>query len=190
MQGQDRRVMKTQQQLARALIALTLEKGYDAVTIREITERADVGYATFFRHYRAKDDLLNDVLEVVLAELIELLSSLPIANEPEITGQTIFSYVQTHAEVVRVLLDSHVLHQKLFDLSMQSTMQGMQGMQAAAEHLVPMDIVIQHVVASSMALIEWWLKQGMPYSPEKMGRIYAELIARPTSVFLLPAKNS
>ena len=50
MDTQDRRVRRTQNLLAKALIALTLEKGYEAVTIRDITQRADVAYATFFRH--------------------------------------------------------------------------------------------------------------------------------------------
>src|SRR5258708_24160624 len=69
MDVQDRRVKRTQNLLAKALIALTLEKGYEAVTIRDITERADIGYATFFRHYHDKDALLREVLDVVLSEL-------------------------------------------------------------------------------------------------------------------------
>ncbi|HEY7418111.1 MAG TPA: TetR/AcrR family transcriptional regulator, partial [Ktedonobacteraceae bacterium] len=73
MEIQDRRVRRTQQLLAKALIALTLEKGYEAVTIRDITERADIGYATFFRHYHDKDELLRGVLDVVLTELTDLL---------------------------------------------------------------------------------------------------------------------
>jgi AcrR family transcriptional regulator len=40
---QDRRIRRTQHLLAQALIALTLEKGYEAVTIRDLTERADIG---------------------------------------------------------------------------------------------------------------------------------------------------
>src|SRR5437879_11312519 len=51
MDLQDRRVKRTQKALARALIELTLEKGYEAITIRDITDKAEVGYATFFRHY-------------------------------------------------------------------------------------------------------------------------------------------
>jgi AcrR family transcriptional regulator len=82
MEVQDRRVRRTQHLLARALIALTLEKGYEAVTIRDITERADIGYATFFRHYHDKDELLKDVLDVVLTDLIDLLRpSLPDADQ-------------------------------------------------------------------------------------------------------------
>jgi AcrR family transcriptional regulator len=77
----DRRVKRTQNLLAKALIALTLEKGYEVVTIRDITERADVGYATFFRHYHSKDELLQDVSEVVIEELTDLLFAAP-AGDP------------------------------------------------------------------------------------------------------------
>ena len=56
----DRRVKRTQRLLAEALISLTLEKGYDAVSIRDITERADVAYATFFRHHEDKEALLDE----------------------------------------------------------------------------------------------------------------------------------
>ena len=45
--------------------------------------------------------------------------------------------------------------------------------------IVPPEIAVHHIVASTMALIEWWLDHHMPYSPERMGAIYAELITRP-----------
>ena len=66
MAVRDRRVERTENLLANALIALSLEKGYEAITIRDITERADIGYATFYRHYHDKDELLAEVVEVVL----------------------------------------------------------------------------------------------------------------------------
>src|SRR5437764_15197206 len=84
MEIQDRRVRRTQHLLAKALIALTLEKGYEDVTIRDITERADIGYATFFRHYHDKDELLQDVVDVVLAQLIDLLC--PATADSDSTG--------------------------------------------------------------------------------------------------------
>src|SRR5437660_2240565 len=104
MEIRDRRVRRTQHLLARALIALTLEKGYEAVTIRDITGRADIGYATFFRHYRDKEALLEDVSDVVLAELIERLGPMrPDTDQIEV-GTRLFRYVQEQHEIVRVLV--------------------------------------------------------------------------------------
>ena len=178
MEIQDRRVKRTQHLLARALIALTLEKGYEDVTIRDITERADVGYATFFRHYHDKDELLKDVLDVVLTEIIDLLGSTQPAADPTTIGVLLFRYVQQQSEVVRVLLMSNALLQRSIEIATQNVV---------SEHtilpdsVVPLEIAAHHIVASSISLIQWWLDHQMPYPPERMGVIYHELIIRPTS---------
>jgi len=186
MDAQDRRVKRTQNLLAKALIALTLEKGYDAVTIRDITERADVGYATFFRHYPDKDALLRDVLEVVLAELMALLPPRPDAD-PDAMGTLIFRYIQDHGEICRVLLGSRgsaPLVRRIVEAGSATVLQ--QNM-PRAESRIPPEVAAHHLVASSIALIEWWLEHDTPYSPERMGGIYAELIVRPThSLAFLP----
>jgi len=49
-----------------------------------------------------------------------------------------------------------------------------------ADSAIPPEIAAHHLVTSSMSLIQWWLDQGMPYPPVQMGRIYAQLIVRPT----------
>ena len=90
MEVQDRRVKRTQRLLAQALIELTLERGYETVTIRDITERADVGYATFFRHYTDKDALLHEVLEVVLDELLLLIQPFKADSDPATVGTLLF----------------------------------------------------------------------------------------------------
>jgi AcrR family transcriptional regulator len=178
MEIQDRRVRRTQHSLAKALIALTLEKGYGAVTIRDITERADIGYATFFRHYHDKDALLEDVLDVVLTELIDLLDpALPDADSTTV-GVLLFRYVQRQSEVIRVLLGSHVLLQRIVKVTTQNVTQQRTPL---PESVIPIEIAAHHIVTSSISLIQWWLDHQMPYPPERMGVIYHELITRPTS---------
>ena len=178
MEVQDRRVKRTQQLLTRALIALTLEKGYEAVTIRDITDRADIGYATFFRHYRDKDELLKDVLDVVLTELIDLLGPAMPAADPATVGVLLFRYVQEQSEVVRVLLRSHALLQNIITAATQNvvTMHT-----ARPDSPVPLEIAAHHIVTASISLIQWWLDRQMPYPLEQMGVIYYELIIRPTN---------
>ena len=174
---QDRRIQRTQRRLAKALIALTLEQGYDAVTIRDITERAAVSYATFFRRYRDKDGLLQDVADVVLEELIAHLAPADPDADPAAAGAVLFGYVAAHTEVVRVLLGSRAVLQRLIAVVTA---------RIAGEHAprpggpVPLEIGAHHLVAATVALVGWWLDHDMAGSPEAMGLIYAELIARPT----------
>ena len=177
----DRRVKRTDNLLAKALVALTLEKGYEAVTIRDLTERADVGYATFFRHYHDKDELLAEVVEVVLDELLVRLPSSPDADPAEV-GRILFQYVAEHAEVIRVLLGSNgpaFLLKGIINTGTQSVLSQQMPLEGS---IVPPEVAAYHLVTSTIALIEWWLDHDMPYAPERMGMMYQELIARPTAV--------
>ena len=180
MDVQDRRVKRTQKALARALIGLTLEKGYEAITIRDITDRAEVGYATFFRHYHDKDALLKDVLDVVLDELMGLLQAPMSDTKHAATGMLVFRYVQEHSEVVHVLLNSRgssALVRRIIEAGTESVFSQNAPLTGG---LVPPEVAANHLVTSTMSLIQWWLEHQMPYSPEQMGLIYQELIARPT----------
>lgn len=179
MDIQDRRVKRTQQLLAKALIALTLEKGYDAVTIRDITERADIGYATFFRHYHHKDALLQEVSEVVMAELKNLLPAAP-DGDAVVIGTTLFQYVQENNNIIRVLLSSRSsssLVQHIIDIATQEVSNENTPLEGSA---VPIEIAAYHLVNATIALIQWWLDHEMPYAPERMGIIFQELIIQPT----------
>lgn len=176
----DRRIKRTQQSLAKALIALTLAKDYDDVTIRDITQYADVGYATFFRHYHDKDALLESVLDVVLDELMQMFST-PLSEHDELqTGLLLFQYVQQHSEVISVLLRSGAASSLVKRIIETRTQSSFDKGKSRTETIIPPDIAAYHIVAASISLIQWWLEQGMPYPPEQMGLVYYELITRPT----------
>lgn len=61
--------------LAVAAFELFSEHGYDSTTIEDIAERAECGRATFFRHYRSKEDVVLPDHEALLAQVKERLES-------------------------------------------------------------------------------------------------------------------
>lgn len=67
----DRRVRRTKRRLKAALFELVDERGYEAITIRDLTERADVGRSTFYSHYGSKEDLLFAGFDCWLLALAE-----------------------------------------------------------------------------------------------------------------------
>lgn len=69
----DRRARRTRRVLKDALLALVLEKGYDAVTVEDITQRADLGRTTFYLHYRDKEELLLEAIGSIANDLIARL---------------------------------------------------------------------------------------------------------------------
>jgi AcrR family transcriptional regulator len=54
----DRRVRRTHKQLRNALVGLVLERGWDAVSVKDVCERADIGRSTFYVHFADKEELL------------------------------------------------------------------------------------------------------------------------------------
>ena len=114
MKTTDRRVIRTRRLLGEALVDLSLEKGFDEVSIQDITKRADIGYRTFFRHYENKEALLYDVLENILEEVLNLI--VPKANELEdnhdfivIPAENItylFEHAKENCDLYKVLLST------------------------------------------------------------------------------------
>lgn len=180
MEKTDRRVKRTHRLLQDALVALTLEKGFDAVTIRELTERADVGYATFFRHYPDKDALLAEVLEAMKDEFVTLLEPRSIVTHPAETGALIFQYVQDNADLCRVLLNSAETAALLAPLQRIGLEEGERMEWTVAQSVIPPEVAVYHLMTSLMMLIRWWLDNGTPYTPRRMGEIAAKLIIEPT----------
>ncbi len=69
---EDRRVQRTRQSLREALVALMIERGYEALTVQDILDRANVGRSTFYTHFRDMDELLVSGLDVLRAALAEV----------------------------------------------------------------------------------------------------------------------
>ena len=58
----DPRVRRTRKLLKQAFMDLMMEKGFDAITVQDITERADSNRATFYAHYTDKFEIHDQML--------------------------------------------------------------------------------------------------------------------------------
>jgi TetR/AcrR family transcriptional regulator, cholesterol catabolism regulator len=67
----ERKKLEARRHILAAALELFREKGYDAATVEEIAERADVAKGTFFNHFPRKDALLEALAEDVVGELFE-----------------------------------------------------------------------------------------------------------------------
>lgn len=183
MEKVDRRVRRTQKLLADAFMDLIDEQSYDDITIKDITERADVAYATFFRHYHDKDDFFMKVLEGDMEELKERVEAIPQDGAPNYEYcAEMFTHVQKKVTLYRIMLTEpgaikireqmKIWHTaKIMDAHEESYTPGSN---------IPFEIAANHMAAASMELIDWWLRHDMLYSPERMGQIFQQLIMQGT----------
>jgi AcrR family transcriptional regulator len=181
----DRRIRKTQQALSEALISLILEKGYDAITIKDITDQADVAHATFYRHYRDKDELLSKKLQEVVRE-IETFAREPNLQDAE--GYLIFKHAQENSVLYRILLTSPGtirVRKHIQENIATSMLKTCKPLQAAHDSFIPPKVAANHIAGSMLLLIEWWLDHNMPHPPHQMAKIYEQLITGATMNLML-----
>jgi len=178
----DRRVRRTRRRLRDAIIELIIEYGYDNITIQQITDRADLSRATFYLHYRDKDELLAYSLEEMFNELVEKLDT-PLFNPKEQAASTetppivlAFLHVQQHHELYKALLIgdrgvTYVIYREIQYLARIANAQLAQlTHEAIDEDLVT--IASQHLAGSLFSVILWWLQENMPRTPEEMAKLF------------------
>ena len=177
----DPRVRRTRRLLREALVSLMLEKDYASISIKEVTERAEVAYITFFRHFESLDQLLMEVLDEGLAELISHIETLAQRSESsalETEGRLIFEYIQEKSDLTRILLKSQGVTRvrKRVVRNVAVIFQKSCMPLAKSNNQVMVAITANHIATSLLSLIEWWLDNKMTPSPSEMGKVYKSLI--------------
>jgi AcrR family transcriptional regulator len=191
MENTDRRIRRTRKSLEDALIALALAKPYDEITIQEITDRADIGYRTFYRHYADKEELLRDVLHTTIVEMLEIIAPPQPQDftDPNVfeqireNSERLFRHVQKNSDLYRVLLRSErTFIESVMEHAINETMTNFG---SEVDLGIPIEIIANHTISSTFALVRWWLDNDMRETPEAMAEYSLRLIARPASQFML-----
>lgn len=179
---EDRRKQRTRALLREALIALILEKGYDAVTVQDITDRANLGRATFYLHYPGgKDELLLSMMEDIQSLVAQ--QSGPISKDDfTVQGQPsstfAFKYAEENADFFRAVLGGGMAN-NLTRYRRSSAAQVQAQIEPALANddpEIPIEIIANFVTGALNTLIIWWLENDRPYSAEEMARIFHQLL--------------
>lgn len=181
----DRRKQRTRRMLRDALLALIVEKGYDDLSVQDITERADLRRATFYLHYTDKNQLLEAVLREIFDELVVELE--PLIQRDALGGKT---QVETFAVMYRHISANHVLYRIILGgqggaAISRSIRQYLAGHVTATlkrlpagQVLLPIDVLANYMAGAELSLMTWWLESGMGYSVEHMAAMTQQLILR------------
>jgi len=179
----DRRVQRTRKLLRDALMALILEEGYDAISIQDITDKANLGRATFYLHFKDKDELLLDVMdqfvEDFLSQVPEFSQSHWHFEDPKAIVK-LFDFFAEHYDLYRILIigsggitASRQLHKK-FTENIKSCIQN-DIAELGATPPLPTDFIANHFAGSLLATIYWWLDSDLPYSVEEMAAMFQQI---------------
>ena len=176
MNENDLRVQRTRHLLQKTFIDLVISNGYEAVTIREITRQAQVGYKTFFRHYRNKEALLQTIVDAFLEEFQAVRLAPTAVNATTQNTLAVLRFTQTHAPLLRVILQSSAANQLLEPIV---ALAYQEGKSFFGDSDIPDEIVAHHFATSMISFLRWWLANDLLYSVEEMADYIERLLIRP-----------
>ncbi len=198
----DRRVQRTRQLLQDALIAMVIEKGYDATTVQDIIDRANVGRATFYAHFPDKQTLLTSRLEdlrVLLTERRRQVSGplgfdlrvLLTERRRQVSGPlgfslAMFEHARSHLPLYRAIVGRESgafivqrIHRTIADLA-ELDLKAL-GFNGAPEQR---RLAVEFLAGAFMAVLTWWLDEGAMLPPEEIDGIVRRLVMQGLAIKL------
>lgn len=180
----DRRIQRTQLSLHQSLIALILEKGYDPITVKDITQRANVGRSTFYAHYLDKEDLLQKGLD----DLGKVLSTERDALRRRLGGDSRFAFslaffrhAHNYRAVYKAMVDQHAgaLVSKRLQMVLAGLVRDELGTlkTGTVSDVIPKEVLVLFVVGAIMSVLTWWLDDADQASAEHVEALFRQLTA-------------
>ncbi len=199
---EDRRIQRTKRTIRDTLTSLMEEKGFDGITVKDLTERADINRGTFYIHYRDKYDLLEQSKTEIVAEIEKLAASgLKLAAEgawkdilegkPVPFVSALFEYLKENSDFMRVMLGptgDPSFQKKLREVIRQRALPILKAL--GGQLLVPEHYLTAYVSSAHLGVIQHWLETGMDLPPEEMAGILARLtlLGPGTAAGILPPR--
>lgn len=177
----DRRVQRTQQLLQTALISLIQEKGFEALSVQDIIDRANVGRATFYAHFDNKEDLLVSRLEGLRTSLQarqrQALAQMARGDDRMFAySREMFVHVNEHRAVFRSMVGKrsgaviqHLFHKMLVDLVREDLKTIVPRDRTGS---MPTEALVQLVAGGLFGLVLWWAEGRMKMTVEEVDALF------------------
>ena len=181
---EDRRVRRTKKLLTQALMQLLQEKQVNEITVKELTELADMNRGTFYLYYRDIYDMLEKIEDSLFDGLNEIVSLPQNAASSDVTKPILldlFRFIGENQEVCRVLLsangDMSFLH-RLNEVVREKSKAVWESLYAHEAGEEEFDYHYSFVVFGCAGLIRAWLNRNCPEPPEQMAALADAMIRK------------
>lgn len=171
----DRRVRRTRQQLRDALIALILEKGFDQITVGDIADQANINRATFYLHYRDKEELLLSCMQDVYDDLVKRIEHLsktqPLAELDLQSDLLVLAHVLEYGPFYRVMLSKQGVAAFLYHILDYIAKVNVENCTALMlDTPVPVEVTAYYYAGAAIGVIYWWVKNDFQVPAEQLAR--------------------
>lgn len=173
---------RTHEALRNALLDLMLQHGYEALSVQDILDRAAVGRATFYFHYRNKEDLLRRSLDELRKHLSEQWKSTSgsrgESSAPLGFSLAFFRHVDGHRKLYRAVVGREsgvIVDRQMRRLLVGLVAEGIAASDRGGRNPIWAEMASQYVAGAMMSIVTWWLDRNIKLSPEDIDAVFREM---------------
>lgn len=177
---EDRRVRRTKKMLTQALTKLMQEKQVKDITVKELTELADMNRGTFYLYYKDVYDMLDKLEENMFSSLDQILELQDNQGEDSTRQMLVelFHFVEENQEMCKMLLSPHgdmqFLH-RLNEVIREKCLNYHKSNGMASED-AQFEYRYSYVVFGCAGLIRMWVNRNCKENAEDLADLVCQLM--------------
>ncbi|MDR2464813.1 MAG: TetR/AcrR family transcriptional regulator [Streptococcaceae bacterium] len=184
----DLRVVKTKKAIWDAFFVIAAEKGVEAVTVQDIAKVAMINRATFYAHYKDKEDLFESIIDefiekfttVIDGEMI-LIKRVLQMKKIEILLTRFYKEIDRDPAWAKILLEggSAEFIQRKFGAALREKYQAIFDSLEVKDNVthVPIEFIIEYMTGIFLSTLRWWVNDSKKeMTAEDMSQLIVKLI--------------
>jgi len=178
MEKTDRRSERSRSLITSALLDLLTDRRFNEITIQEITDKANVGRATFYLHYRNKEECLVQVLTTGFDSLVAEIDQMNMGKDRDFVDvlEKIFLFTTRNRNLYTALLSDNPKANILGDVQKYIR----EKMTRSIPVPPKLDPIIREAVTTNLtgaliAMVLWWLREDPSFTARQMAEIFVNM---------------
>ncbi|WP_373192497.1 TetR/AcrR family transcriptional regulator [Enterococcus sp. RIT-PI-f] len=188
MKKLDLRVKRTNKYIIEAFIRLVEEKGFEQVTVQNIADEAMINRATFYAHYKDKQDLYEKIFDLAVESFTSILDFEDFVQGNRIKIRKIeaamtelFIHIQKNRSFYLTIMDAsaiEIIRKKLGLILTERYQEIFSTLKITEGDLeVPLDFIIDYMTSIFVGTLHWWLTAETTMTPDHLAKLVIKLVA-------------
>lgn len=184
----DRRVNRTKKSLRESLTSLMQEKPVQSITVKEISDLADINRSTFYLHYQDVYDMVTQLQEDMFHDFSTVMMEIPKHPTDDdffLLTEEIFTVIKNNEDLVLVMLGKNgdrAFVEKMKDLVKVRTLNDWSKIIHSDQNDY-FEYYSSFIISGYIGVIENWLKNGTKETPTEMAEIIRHLIINGANIY-------
>lgn len=181
----DRRVARTRELALDAFRKLMIDRGFERITVQHVLDRAGIGRATFYAHFRSKQDLLTASIARLQAGIRarwrEQARHNPRSMQPLGFSLGFLQHVDSHRRIYDLIIGRSsdvILNRHMQRMLEELCREDLLRRPDAQRNDLAVEVGVQFISGALWSLTVWWLSTRPRLTPEQLDALFRQLVFR------------